>query len=608
MIVPMKKYSFLVFYKEYEPFLHKLQELGVAHIVEKQSGELEDESLVEKYSQIPQLNTTIDFLKKRKVEKANNTEKKDGLEVLSEINSLRETKENCLQQIDTLKKEYKIIEPWGEFNWGELEKLEKGNIKPRFFICPVKQFKKDWTFQHYIEKINELTGNIYFLLFDKKEENTELEADEIKLPKRSLSEIDKKITELNKEMATIESNLDEYASKYIHNLENTKQELLSHLSFDQVVLNTQKEAEDKLMILEGWVPKDKIEHTNQFLNNENMYYEVSDPTQEEKIPIKLKNNRFAKLFEMIGDLYSRPNYSEMDLTPFFAPFYWLFFGFCLGDAGYGLILAIAGLTMTFIGSKKMKNTFTLVFLLGLSTILFGIIGGTFFGINLYEIKFGFYAGLAEKFDAQKKTINDYLFYMAIALGAVQIIFGMFIKAANEMRMFGWKYSLGTLGWIIIVLGNGSLFGLFKVGMIETMPTGLLIATNILGFIGAFLLNNPDRNILINFGSGFWDAYNMATGLMGDLLSYIRLFALGISSSILGYVFNNLAISFAPQGIVGKILVIGIILAIGHGINIFMASLGAFVHPVRLTFVEFYKNAGFKGGGIKYSPFNKKKNN
>ena len=108
-------------------------------------------------------------------------------------------------------------------------------------------------------------------------------------------------------------------------------------------------------------------------------------------------------------------------------------------------------------------------------------------------------------------------------------------------------------------------------------------------------------------SRFWDAYNMATGIMGDLLSYIRLFALGISSAILGYVFNNLAIAFAPDGIIGKILVMAIILAIGHGINIFMASLGAFVHPVRLTFVEFYKNAGFQGGGMKYSPFNKKGN-
>jgi V/A-type H+-transporting ATPase subunit I len=119
-----------------------------------------------------------------------------------------------------------------------------------------------------------------------------------------------------------------------------------------------------------------------------------------------------------------------------------------------------------------------------------------------------------------------------------------------------------------------------------------------------VLNDPNRNIFMNIGSGLWDSYNMVTGLLGDVLSYIRLFALGISSAVMGFVFNDLAISLSGNTPVVSQLVMVIILLIGHGMNIFMSGLGSMVHPMRLTFVEFYKNAGFEGGGKKYSPFSK----
>lgn len=118
----------------------------------------------------------------------------------------------------------------------------------------------------------------------------------------------------------------------------------------------------------------------------------------------------------------------------------------------------------------------------------------------------------------------------------------------------------------------------------------------------FVLNNLKRNPFINIGAGLWDAYNMATGILGDLLSYIRLFALGISSSVMGFVFNDLAINMSGDIPVLSTIIMLIIMIFGHGINIFMGGLGAFVHPMRLTFVEFYKNAGFEGGGKKYKPF------
>jgi V/A-type H+-transporting ATPase subunit I len=118
-------------------------------------------------------------------------------------------------------------------------------------------------------------------------------------------------------------------------------------------------------------------------------------------------------------------------------------------------------------------------------------------------------------------------------------------------------------------------------------------------------NSPGKNPFINFGLGLWGVYNMVTGLFGDILSYIRLFALGLSSAILGNVFNSLAFGMAPDiPVVGAIVTI-LILVAGHSINLFMAALGSLVHPMRLIFVEFYKNSGFIGGGKTYQPFEKK---
>lgn len=257
-------------------------------------------------------------------------------------------------------------------------------------------------------------------------------------------------------------------------------------------------------------------------------------------------------------------------------------------------------------AKKLKNPLTLVGLLGISTILFGIIGGTFFGMNLYEMQFSIWGDVARHFDPENAgsgfNINDHLFNLALLLGAVQIVFGMFIKVVNESKMYGIRYAFGSIGWLTLVVGGLIVYGLSVLGVSATVVSVLTWIVVAIGGAGALLFNNPERNVLVNFGAGLWDAYNMATGLLGDLLSYIRLFALGISSAILGYVFNSLAVDLSPDLPVVHIVIMVLILLIGHGINLFMAALGSFVHPMRLTFVEFYKNSGFQGGGKKYQPF------
>ena len=191
-----------------------------------------------------------------------------------------------------------------------------------------------------------------------------------------------------------------------------------------------------------------------------------------------------------------------------------------------------------------------------------------------------------------------MFYLALIIGALQIIFGIFVKVLNTIQRNGLKYAASPIGWLILIftlLINA--LGLFDRIGLKYLFYGLLAISGIL----ILILNKPGEGFISRFGGGLWDSYGMVTGLFGDLLSYIRLFALGISSAILGFVFNDISLQLLGIPWIGWLLFM-IILIAGHSINLFLAVLGGFIHPMRLTFVEFYKNAGFEGGGKEYKPF------
>ncbi|RLD76002.1 MAG: hypothetical protein DRJ10_14300 [Bacteroidetes bacterium] len=598
MIVPMKKYSFLVYHKEYELFLKNLQDLGVLHVIEKKLDDIENEGLLEKHSLLAELTKTINFLEKREIEEANSTSETDGLKILNELKSQQEKNEEYAQNLVSIQKDLKIIEPWGNFSWEIINKLSSSGLKVRFFQATSGKFEEEIKDKFFVEEINSLSGYVYFILIQSEGETIEIDAEEVNLPKSSVGDLQKLETET---LALKEKNevvFDQYAGNYLKLLKQTRDGIVKELSFDKVKLYTKQEADNKLMIIEGWTPDDKAEELNNYLNTDGIYYEIAKPDIKENPPIKLKNNRFTRLYESIGELYTFPNYGEIDLTPFFAPFYMLFFGFCLGDAGYGLLITIGTIYGLFKVQDKYKPLLKLGMYLGIATTFMGIVGGTFFGIFLVDVDWPWLKSYQEYiFDSDKLMIT------ALALGYIQVLFGMFIKAANKAKMYGFKYSISQLGWNLIVMVSLPVYAL---GIFEIIPTDIAnkiaIISLIIGGIPALFYNTPDKNPLLNLGTGIWDTYQMASGLLGDVLSYIRLFALGISSAILGNVFNTLAVDLSPDTIIVRQIVMVLILAFGHSLNFFMAALGSFVHPLRLTFVEFYKNAGFIGGGRKYDPF------
>jgi V/A-type H+-transporting ATPase subunit I len=591
----MYKYSFLIFHQEYEHFLDKLQELGVLHVIEK--NEEVNENTREKLHQISELNKTLTFLQRREQEEKPVSDEMTAFEVMTKKKELQEEINTLEQENLALDKDIQRATPWGNIPADMLKKYEQMGLTIRFFTCNEKRFEPEWKEAYYLEPINIYGGQIYFVILQREEEAIDIDAEEIRLPETPLKELQKKRQENEERLEAIQATFDEFAVKYQQAIRDTMEEMRQQTAFEYTLEQTEKQADEKIMVLEGWVPETKVKDLEAFLNQEEVLFLSEKAKQNANAPILLKNGKFSRLFEPVGDLFSLPSYGELDMTPFFAPFFMLFFGFCVGDTGYGLFILLVTLFLRNRVKPSLKPIMGLAAWLGGATILMGAVSGTFFGINLAESDF---VPFKEIFLEPLQ-----LFYLAIILGIIQIIFGMFLKAISQVKQYGFKYGVSTMGWILLILSSAFFLGGETLGWF-TLSGALAIAQN--GFLvislGMILLfSNPDKNIFANIGIGIYDVYNMVTGVFGDMLSYIRLFALGISSAILGLVFNQIASQFLGMGILGWLLFV-VVLLIGHSLNIFLAGLGAFVHPLRLTFVEFYKNAGFTGGGKQYKPFSK----
>ncbi|MDX9694273.1 MAG: V-type ATPase 116kDa subunit family protein [Bacteroidales bacterium] len=590
----MIKYSFLIYHKEYLQFLEELQKLGMLHIIQK-TKEV-NEQIKESLNEIGELNKTIKLLEKRNVIEKPVDYSVDGFAILEKIK--RHLEEIALIDLEQeeLGRDIQKATPFGDFSNDIKEKFEKVNIQFKFYSCSEKKFKEEWKTNYYLEIINQIKGSLYFVVLQQDNEQINIDAEEIKLPKETLSILKNKYAANSQRIEEINKALDEISINYKQVLLSTRKEIQVKTDYNLAINQTEKQAEEKVLLIEGWIPEEKKEELELFLQNQTVVYVSTKPASDDKVPILLKNGKFAKLFEPIGKLFSLPNYVELDLTVFFAPFFMLFFGLCVGDSGYGLVLLLGTLLYRRKAKPDLKPILTLAAWLGGATVILGMLTGTVFGFSLGELNL---------FSSYKKYFLQpiVMFYLAIAVGMVQIIFGMGLKAANQIKQRGYKYGLSTIGWILLILTLGLFVGGEKAGLNLESLSIVKIVLFAISFGLIFLFNNPDKNIFANLGLGIYESYNMVTGIFGDMLSYIRLFALGISSSILGLVFNQISIPFLSIDYWGWIPFI-LLLLIGHGLNIFLSCLSGIVHPMRLTFVEFYKNAGFNGGGKEYKPFSK----
>ena len=611
MITKMKKYDLLIYHKDYQSFLLKLRALGVVHIVQKQFGTIAEESelaaWMNKEKRYQEVIKNLDIIINDKKIKNFTAINKNiaGDNILENTEALFNEKEKLALDKQGITKEIERITPFGDFEPANIHRLEAKGWHMNFYTIAESKFEQQWVENYNAFKLSENGSQICFATFTQHSDTPPpIEAEHMRLSEQSISGWKNELHIIDTRNKEIENELYRIAKEEIETLRYGQSKVQEQIDFEKVELSGDAVAGEKLVVLEGYVPLENESQITESLQKESLYFQVSTPTPDDNPPIKLKNNRFARAFEMIANLYDRPSYHAFDLTVFFAPFYIIFFGLCLGDCGYGLIILIASFFLRKSKDEFMRSAGQLATYLGIGTMLFGFVSGGFFGISIPDLQISWLEPL-------KCVIMDstQLFYFALLIGGVQISYGLVIKGITQWMRFGFLYALDSFGWLLTLLGSGAVYLLGDKGTItpETQSLAYKIVLSTGGFMMLFF-NSPEKGLLGipgSIGSGLFGLYTKISGLMGDMLSYIRLFALGISGAVMGLVFNQLAVGFAPDIIIVKQLVMIIILLAGHGINIFINGLGAFIHPMRLTFVEFYNNAGFEGGGKEYLPFRRR---
>lgn len=605
MIVKMSKYAFMVYHREYDSFLTQLRELGVVHVKEGKSildnAELQDILAIRK-----RVNLLMRFFKNLnsgtkdlQLAPARELDKKAGIKLLQKIEELQDKKVQLQSVRASLEKDIAYMEIWGDFSWTNFNRLKKAGYDITFWTCPTAKYEPKWGDEYNAVLINNFQSVTYFLTITKVGTTIDIDAERPKMPDRGLQKLNARLDLLKQEMKALDAEMKKLAVSDYNTLDLFDKNLQNEFNLSNVLVQTDRQAGDKLMLLEGWVPTEKVEAMEETLEKEGYFYQPLEIEEGDKVPILLKNGKFAKLYEPITRMFSLPNYGEFDPTPFFAPFFMLFFGLCFGDGGYGLLVMIACTILKRKVNPDFKPFLSLFQYLGLAALIVGTCTGSFFGIALVDIPA--FASVKDYF-----VSSDNLMTFSIIIGLVQILFGKTIAALKTMSQKGKKYGIAPLAWVFIILALSLVFGLpmLDVQLPEVVKNVFLVIAG-LGLLVAFLYNTPGKNIFLNFGTGLWNTYNMASGLLGDTLSYIRLFAIGLTGAILGGVFNSLAVDMTEgMNIVMRVICMLLILLVGHSINIGLCTISSLVHPLRLIFVEYYKNAEFEGGGKSYEPFKK----
>ena len=605
MIVKMSKYAFMVYHREYDAFLTTLRELGVVHVKETNSV-LDNAELQALLAERKQVSTAIRYCKNLNsqtkevtVAPARGLTKAEGLKLVGKLEEMQEKQAQLQAAKVSLEKDIAYMDIWGEFSYANIRRLKKAGFDVTFFSCPTSKYEPKWGEEYNAFLVNNFQSVTYFVTVTKTGTPIDIDAERPKMPDRGLAKLHLAMEQLLDNIKVLNNQLKEYAAEQYNTLVELEKNIQNEFNLSNTLVQTDREAGDKLMLLEGFVPTEEAPAMEVALEKEGYYFQELDIQDGDRVPIKLKNNKFNRLYEPITKMFSLPNYTEFDPTPLFAPFFMLFFGLCFGDGGYGLLVLLACSFFKRKVNPDFKPYLTLFQYLGLAAIIVGTCTGSFFGIALADVP-----ALSKVKDYF--VSSDNLMTFSIVIGLVQIIFGKTVAAFKMKAQKGVKYSIAPFAWVFVITALALAFGLpmLNLQLPETVKT-VFIGIAVIGLVVAYLYNSPGKNIFLNFGTGLWNTYNMASGLLGDTLSYIRLFAIGLTGVILGGVFNQLAVDMTEgMNIVLRAVCMLLILLVGHAINIGLCTISSLVHPLRLIFVEYYKNAEFEGGGKEYRPFKK----
>jgi len=595
-LVKMRKFYFVGPLEKRDSTVAKLEELGVLHV--QDLAEQVPEPPAELVAEAARAQRAVDLL--RRVHAGMKTppdtrEKGEIAELLGAYEQTLQKKNQWEQELSQLEKEFRALEPWGAFEPEDVRLLEDHGVFVRFYLTSEKALAKEAAFLQnaFWHRAVELQGahnrGVTAIFAGTPPEDAPF--DRMPLPTRSLRELEKAIAKHKEGVARAQEKLEEL-SAYLPVFERHLREVQSRLARARVTAGLLEDG--PVFAVAGFAPAAREKDIFAAFSGTTTAVVAEDPAPDDDVPIAFSNGPLVRPFEVLIKMFNLPHYREPDPTILVAPFMGAFFGFCFGDGAYGLLLFLLA---TFLASRFKNNAsmlpfFRLLQILGVFTLVIGLMLGSVFGVSLPNLKAlqSIQSAFLLRTYSQKPTE---FFYFALKIGVFQVMVGYIIKLVLSIGRRQFQTALCTLGWMTILV-----FGYFMISKWTLAPRYLVPALAGVGIM--FVFSDTSSSIAKRLGAGAWGIYNVA-GLFGDVMSYARIFGLGLSSAIIASVVNEMAMTLlGPRPGLGWIFA-PILLIFGHTFNFAMSIIGSLVHSARLNFLEYYGKF-FEGGGKEYAPF------
>lgn len=638
MIVPMKKVSIVVLNKERKEALIQLKKCGVVHIETLEGSGEKLAAYKENAANAISASSILGEIKlSGKKQNADSLSNDEIAKKCADVIALSEQKKKLQENISSDTSELERFTYWGELNPDDFTYLREKGIALKMFEIPEDKYN---LIEDGIKTIcvNRFKKTVRFLALDDSAERPAglpPEAFEVSMPASSTAAISERISNDSQEIAKIESELAANAV-YIKQIEAFKKNLESDILFENVYSGMGQEKDGKetdLAWLSGFVPVDGLNELKSAAAKNAWALAYSDPADDDEVPTKLKNNAFVSLIYPLTDfLGTVPGYREYDISGWFLLFFTVFFGMIFGDGGYGLLVTAAALIMLIKGAASKRSVSPaagLTLLLGLATVAWGLVTCTWFGLtpdqlpkwltslsipqisNAYAdtVWLPFWAN-----DTSKGTLtsaqNMQIFCFTLAFVQLSVAhfkgMGRYIKSLKFFGEFGALMQLWGMFYVVLsMVVSSSVFAFDEV--IYSVPIGkvsvLMIAA---GFALSFVFANYDGSVVESIMASVKGIISVLLGVVNifsDIVSYIRLWAVGLAGAAISNTVNAMAGPILGYAVLFAAALL--LLVFGHGLNMVLNLLSVIVHGVRLNTLEFSTHLGMSWSGFKYSPFSEK---
>ena len=587
----MKKITMLVSQKEREKFVAKLRKEGVLHVRHVVSPDAHEISFVEdRISKIDKLIASLAPFDEGRPDRRRSSHERDVLSCADEVAEDLKSKRELEEKINKDEKEKEWFSLWGKINPEDLSKVLKAGVNIRMYEIPAKEVKKH--FPGKLMVIGKAPG-IVRALFISEDIKEALPYKEVEPPSRAQEKINEDILAKREEIRVIEDRFKDRA-RGIPSARECREKLIKETGSLRVRFGMKSEG--NFAYIQGFVPEKQIPAIKKLCDKLETGFVSEDPDDPEETPTLVTNPKWIEIVKPVFTFMNTlPGYQEFDISFVFLIFFSLFFAMLIGDAGYGLIFIGAA----YFARKKFKKApmepFFLIYLLGTCTVVWGALTGTWFGVSQLASAPFLKDMVIQKIGSFSGDNQNFIIQICFIIGAVHLTLAHMMKIARQINSLT---ALAEAGWIMVLWGMFFLAGKFVIGGNFPPIAGWVLAA---GILLVMFFTAPEKGIIKGMLSSLAQLPLSVISSFSDIVSYLRLFAVGTATVVVADSFNKMAWPGMPSSFIAGFLS-AMVLFMGHTLNIILGCMAVIVHGIRLNMLEFSGHLGMQWSGKQYEPF------